>query len=143
MILKIFKFLLITFVTFNAYADCYDYAGSQFGISPKLLSAISQVESNQKSGRISKVNSNGTYDMGIMQVNSSHLKKLQILGINRTDVVDNDCINILIGAYLLKKNHLYYNNSLQAIGAYNAGYLNDKNELRLKYAKKVRNMLVK
>lgn len=130
-------YVILFLISFSSSATCYDFAGKRFGISPDLLRSISIVESNSESGLISKANSNGSYDIGIMQINSSHLSFLKSFGIDKTSIRNDDCINILVAAYLLKKNFIYYKNERSAIGAYNAGYSKKKSKLRSDYADKV------
>jgi hypothetical protein len=59
-----------------------------------------EVESGQV-GRISR-NRNGTYDMGPMQINSFWLPRLKALGITEGAVTDHGCVNLAVGAWLLR-----------------------------------------
>jgi len=59
----------------QAKAFCFEEAGSQYGISPQLLWSIAKTESNFNPRAINR-NSNGTYDYGLMQINSSWAKRL-------------------------------------------------------------------
>ncbi|HCL5266411.1 TPA: lytic transglycosylase domain-containing protein [Salmonella enterica] len=135
-----YKLLFLFFLTGSAQGSCYNFAGEKFGISPKLLKAISLVESNNKSGIVSKINKNGTYDIGIMQINSSHLRFLKSIGINESTLLQDSCTNVIVGAYLLRKNFIYFKGDVRrAIGAYNAGYSMKNEGLGDAYVSKVFN----
>lgn len=48
-------------------------------------------------------NRNGTYDMGPAQINSSHLHELAAQGITRDQIINDGCLNIHIGAWILAR----------------------------------------
>ena len=95
------------------------YASSQkYQIHPHVLWAIAAQESRFHAGAIGK-NSNGTLDIGVMQINSSWLPKLQRMNISKIDLFD-PCTNIDVGAWILAHNISQYGYNWTAIGAYNA-----------------------
>jgi soluble lytic murein transglycosylase-like protein len=49
---------------------CFEDAGNKYGINPILLESIARVESNLNPKAINK-NTNGTSDIGLMQINSA------------------------------------------------------------------------
>jgi len=55
----------------RAQGDEFDVAARSYGVPVKVLRAIAQVESRNKHQSLRK-NKNGTYDFGIMQINSTH-----------------------------------------------------------------------
>lgn len=116
------KKLIITLLIFNSYAtpykECFIMAGIYYQIPPDLLYVIAKTETNLNPHSIN-INKNKTYDIGIMQINSSWLKKLQKAGITPKDLI-NPCLNIQIGAWILKDNIKRYGLNLKAIGAYNS-----------------------
>ncbi|HEC1726584.1 TPA: lytic transglycosylase domain-containing protein [Campylobacter coli] len=98
-------FFLITLLFANllfAQKNYFIQAGEKFGINPQLLWAIAYKESRLTPNIISKPNKNGTYDIGIMQINSIHLPRLK----KQYSISENDLlrpkINIFIGAEILK-----------------------------------------
>lgn len=83
------------------------------------------------------INSNGSKDYGLMQINSLHLNWLKNQGIDEAMLVNDPCVSILVGAYILKGMFEKYGYSWEAVGAYNAGLSKDNYNLRMSYAKKV------
>ena len=79
----------------------------------------------------------GTVDIGLMQINSSHLPWLSKYGIAREHLLD-ACTNVHVGAYLLAENMQRYGDTWEAVGAYNAACSSLKGEkcteARTKYA---------
>ena len=102
----------------KANAFCFETAGSRYGISPNLLYAISKEESSINPGAIN-YNSNGTYDYGLMQINSSWEPKLRKLGIPWNTLAD-PCTNVMVGAWVLSHCIQDYGYTWSAVGCYNS-----------------------
>lgn len=83
-----------------------------------LLAAIRLAEGGQV-GHVSW-NHNGSYDIGPMQINSTHLSQLQQIGISRDALLYNACENIVVGAWILHANLATSHNLWTAIGDYNS-----------------------
>lgn len=113
----------------NSWAFCFEEAGSMYGVSPVLLYAIAKIESNFNPKAINK-NSNGTYDYGVMQINSIHYKTL---GKELWMSLSDPCTNIKVGAWVLAQCIKRHGQTWEAVGCYNA-MSRDK---RKKYAWKV------
>lgn len=126
----------ILFLTFNAYADCWSYASKKYGVEARLLQSIAQVESGMNPKALGR-NNNGTKDYGLMQINSSHLRRLQGKGISAAMLKQDPCISILVGASILKYMFEIYGHGWEAVGAYNAGLSKTRGPMRLAYARKV------
>src|SRR5690606_1472273 len=71
-------------------------------------------------GKVSR-NTNGTYDIGPMQINSIWLSKLQRFSISRDDLLYNRCINIYVGAWILTQEYQRFGGDLgKAIAHYHS-----------------------
>jgi soluble lytic murein transglycosylase-like protein len=99
--------------------DCFTQAGTRFGIAPEILCAIAHTESGFDAQAWHR-NTDGSVDIGIMQVNSHWLKQLRSYGITPKDLWDT-CMNIHVGAWVLAHNIHRYGPTWRAVGAYNAG----------------------
>lgn len=101
----------------------------------KLLKAIAIVESRMNP-RASNVNSNGSADRGLMQINDYWLPTLAKFGIKTNDLYD-PCVSAYVGAWILSHSIQTHGATWRAVGAYNSP--TEKN--RLIYAQKVRKVL--
>lgn len=101
------------------HEKCFDQASNRYSIEKKILKAIAKTESNFKENVISKPNKNATYDIGMMQINSSWLPTLLRFGITQSSLL-NACTNIHVGAWILAHNFASHGHSWKAIGAYNS-----------------------
>ena len=97
-------------------AFCFDEAGKTYGINPQLLQSIARIESNLNPNAINK-NSNGSTDMGIMQVNSSWIASL---GLDSGRLVSDPCYNVMTGARILRHCIDKHGYTWEAVGCYNA-----------------------
>jgi soluble lytic murein transglycosylase-like protein len=122
---------LALFTAVTCHADCFDAAAKYQRVSPTVLRAIAQVESQNNPHAINR-NRNGTVDLGVMQINSIHLRELNKYGIHRRDLM-NSCKNIYTGAWLLRQKVDRYGNTWKAIGSYHS----ETPALRRQYARLV------
>lgn len=116
----------------NISRICWAKAEQTYGVPSKLLVAIAKVETNLKPTVISKPNKDGSYDIGLMQINSKWLSKLSRYNITERDLLE-PCTNVMVGAWILSDNIQRLGYNWNAVGAYNAK-TNWKRDI---YAKKV------
>ncbi len=116
-------------LTTNAAAFCFEEAGETYGISPLLLWGIAKTESSFNSQAINR-NKNGSYDYGVMQINSSWYRTL---GVETWNSLSDPCTNVRVGAWVLAQCIQRHGYNWEAVGCYNSG----NPERRKVYAKKV------
>lgn len=102
-----------------AVDECFTGAATRYSISKPLLVAIGQTESKLNPAAISPTNSNGTFDIGLMQINSSWLPKLKKYGVSLSDLRQ-ACTSIYVGAWIMANNISVHGSNWNAVGAYNA-----------------------
>ncbi|KVU26090.1 lytic transglycosylase [Burkholderia ubonensis] len=114
-----------------ARADCLDDAAAFHHVNVSLMRGIAMVESGMKTNAVN-TNTNGTTDIGLMQINSSWLPTLSREGISEQSLYD-PCTNAFVGAWILSQNIRQLGPTWNAIGAYNSA----SPDKRLAYARKV------
>ena len=128
--------LVVPCATLAAVGDCFEQAGQRYGIAPVVLRAIAMQESGGDAFALNNSNSNGSVDIGMMQINSRWLDQLAHHGISEQALWE-PCINIHVGAWILANNIILYGNTWAAVGAYNAGTAARMAERREAYARKI------
>lgn len=106
----------------SAQAMCFDEAGQMYGVNADLLRGIAQVESsmNPLAMNMEHIKRTGSYDIGLMQINSGWLKTLAKFGITEQQMKADPCLNLKVGAWILKSNMNKMGANWNAVGAYNA-----------------------
>ena len=129
------KRILIAFTLVLAFAGpafassyCFEAAGAEYGVSPQLLWSIAKVESDFSTQAVNW-NQNGTYDYGLMQINSSWASRLGP-GIWRS--LGDPCANIRAGAWIMAQCVRRYGYTWEAVGCYNASSEKEREKYALK-----------
>lgn len=81
---------------------CIEQAAATFQVDALPLTLLRQVEAGTL-GANSAPNSNGSYDIGPMQINSSWLPRLARIGISEPMLRDDACINVHVAAWIYKQ----------------------------------------
>lgn len=122
-----------------ALAYCWDEVASRYDLEPELLQAIAAVESGYRAQTINNANSNGTRDIGLMQINSIHLPRLLKQGITEERLLSEPCLSVEVGASILAEFIQRFGYNWTAVGAYNVGPGPgpQREALRLRYAERI------
>lgn len=127
----------------TAQAFCFREAGARYSIDPLLLRAIARQESSlnpvAKNFNRDKKGNVLSIDYGLMMINSIHIPKLIRLGVikSASDLLNNPCLNVMIGAWVLARHFKVCGVSWICLGSYNAGFKDESEGRRLKYARRV------
>lgn len=108
--------LVLCCFTSTADAFCFEEAGEMYGVAPELLWSIAKAESNFNPQAINR-NKNGSFDFGVMQINSSWSKKL---GKELWGALGDPCTNVKVGAWVLANCFADYGYTWKAVGCYNS-----------------------
>lgn len=81
--------------------QCIYHAADKYHLQPKVLAAVLETEGG-RNGKASR-NRNGTYDYGVMQINSTWIPTLRRMGYTRSELLNDPCQNLNAGAWLLKQ----------------------------------------
>lgn len=81
--------------------DCVQLAADRYELPASVIHAILKVEGGHVGQAV--MNSNGTEDLGPMQINTVWLPRLAPFGITRQQLQHDRCINILVGSWILAR----------------------------------------
>ena len=106
----------------RASGFCFEEAGEAWDIDPLLLVSVAIAESGL-SPEVVRKNRNGTFDVGLMQINSSHSRFLKAAGIDVEELRSDPCTNVLVGAYILHECFVLLDGDVKwALECYRLGY---------------------
>ena len=127
----------------NVFASCWQSASERYGIHQSILRAIALTESAMDANAINR-NTNGSVDVGLMQINSRWFPPLAENGVQPGDLWV-PCISIHVGAWILAGEIRRFGYTWQAIGAYNAGPAKTvaREQRRRRYAQRVYHNLLR
>jgi soluble lytic murein transglycosylase-like protein len=119
-------------------ADCWEEAGRYYNVDPWVLYAIAHVESGLNPLAVNDRNRDGSFDIGLMQINSFWFAELRAFDIGRKELLD-PCTNVAIGAWILRQSLDSFDNYWEGVGAYNAGTgrTEERHNLRMAYANRI------
>lgn len=115
----VFGTLLCVLPLARAGQNCtWQSAAQRYGVNPSILYAIARQESGLNPSAIHR-NDDGSYDYGLMQVNSRWLPELARYGITSRHLLD-ACVSLNVGAYILAERIRRHGNTWQAVGMYHS-----------------------
>ncbi len=121
--------------------QCITETSKRFKLPDILLKAVLAVEAG-KTGEI-RINKNGTYDLGPMQVNSVWLSKFSNY-IATEEILYNGCANLQVGAWILKYSINKANGDLwQGIGNYHSNTTTNHYKYRSKVYTQIQRLKTK
>lgn len=98
--------------------QCMAWAADHYQVDYDLVRAIALQEGGT-TGRVNW-NRNLSYDIGKMQINSSHLGELAQYGISEAALQEDECLNITIGTWILKREIVQAPNIWVGVGNYHS-----------------------
>lgn len=138
-----FLWLMLLALSLSVHAApelCFDEAGRDYGIDPILLMAISIQESGLNPRAHNGKSAGGSEDVCAMQLNSNNFSKLKKFNITREDLLNNPCICVYSGAWILARNFQAYGRNWDSVGIYNAGPRPELMKARREYAKIIKSI---
>lgn len=124
---------------YNHIERCINYSAQRYQISPWIIKSIIKVESNWNVRAFNR-NKNGSYDVGIMQINSSWFPKLRKYGIYEQHLWD-PCVNIEVGTWILAQCIYKYGYRWEAVGCYHSSNYSRKTRYAYKIYKVYKEMV--
>lgn len=113
----------------------YEYAEA-YSVPPQMIQAVRIKESggNHGVGRVC-ANRDGSCDIGAMQINEYWLPRLHKQNIDSNLLVNDECVNIAVGTWILAANYYHQKNWVDALAVYNTGRV--KSPVGQRYAEQV------
>ncbi len=78
---------------------CINQSAIQYHVPATMILSVIKTENGRNGLRVK--NTNGTYDLGVMQINTSWLPTLQKKGITEDQIRSNPCVNVHVGTWIL------------------------------------------
>lgn len=80
---------------------CSIQASEQYDLAPEIVLSVAQAEGGHVGQWVK--NTNGTYDVGVMQFNTAYLKSLEKFGITPDHVAGKGCFPYKLASWRIKK----------------------------------------
>lgn len=115
-----------------SFGFCFEAAGKRYNVAPLLLKAHAIKESHLKANAINRSESGEA--VGLMQIHSQWFPRLQReYGITRNMLLEDPCLNVHVGAWIISNNFASYGVSWDTVGGYYAGFKSDRVDKRQWY----------
>src|SRR3990170_9076013 len=82
-------------------AQCINQAAITYLVPATVIISVLLTENGQNGS--ANPNTNGTVDLGIMQINSAWLPQLAEYGYTQQDIQYNPCTNVMVAAWILSQ----------------------------------------
>jgi hypothetical protein len=106
------------FIINDVPIECINHAAATYQVPASMIISVLKTEGG-KNGLASR-NKNGSYDHGPMQINSAWLNKIRPYGYSQKDVQYKPCINVAVGAWILREGILDGKNYWNGVGNYHS-----------------------
>lgn len=116
--------------------DCAVDIAAYYEVPIELLAAVRIAEGGEL-GSAGPENGDGSRDLGPMQINEWWLPRLQAFGITRDDVLNNECTNLAVGAWILSSEQERFADWYLSIAAYNVGADDAEGPVGQRYMRRV------
>ena len=84
----------------SGQGGCMGTAAKRYHLDTSILRAVVKTEGGWDGLR--KRNTNGSYDLGVAQINTIHLAELAKYGISERQLISDACVNVHVAAYRLR-----------------------------------------
>lgn len=111
---------LLLSASFSAKAECWAEAAEQYSVDPLLLMAIGWKESRGRIASVGPKLKDGNQAIGLMQINTIHLKMLSKYGITKDHLFE-PCVSQKVAAYVLADCIKKFGQKWSAVGCYYGG----------------------
>jgi soluble lytic murein transglycosylase-like protein len=98
--------------------DCINTAAIIYKVPATVVLSVIKKEGGRNGDAIK--NKNGTFDYGVMQINSIWLPKISAYGYAKHDIQYDACKNILVGTWILSRSIAEGKNIWSGIGNYHS-----------------------
>lgn len=98
--------------------DCINHAAIAYHVPAKVILSVIKQE-NGRNG-LAKPNKNGTYDYGVMQINTVWLSKLGNYGYTKENLQYDACKNVNAGTWILAQGLAEAKTAWRGIGNYHS-----------------------
>jgi soluble lytic murein transglycosylase-like protein len=82
--------------------ECINQAAVTYYVPAKVIISVLDTEGGQVG--MASPNKNGTFDYGLMQINSIWLSKVAPYGYTRDQIQNDPCVNVMVGTWILSGN---------------------------------------
>lgn len=83
-------------------SECLKTVSRDYEIHPDVLLALLIVEGGTV-GKNSRANNNGSYDIGLFQINTIHRDALKALGVSEESLRNDGCLNAAVASWHLRR----------------------------------------